>query len=166
MLANLLQSFAVMKLPADVAVEFAIVENNDALTLAQIIEDNLPGKVVHYELEPTLGISSLARSVPLRQFNNNTVLVREQRYFEHYSKKKVKESPRIDDRSEGSRAVILRLIQGCARKLLQPQQLLQEAKEFVIRGIQSADQDGDGLISLEELPKLLEMAQSERATEL
>ena len=63
MLGNLLQSFAVMNLPVGVAVEFAIVENNDALTLAQIIEDNLPGKVVHYELEPTLGISAARNHV-------------------------------------------------------------------------------------------------------
>jgi hypothetical protein len=63
MLGNLLQSFAVMKLPVDVAVEFAIVENNDALTLAQVIEDNLPGKVVHYELEPKLGISAARNHV-------------------------------------------------------------------------------------------------------
>jgi len=58
MLGSLLQSFAVMKLPVDVEVEFAIVENNDAFTLDQIIKDNLPGQVVHYELETTLGISS------------------------------------------------------------------------------------------------------------
>jgi glycosyltransferase involved in cell wall biosynthesis len=63
MLGNLLQSFSDMKLPFGVAVEFVIVENNDALTLAQIIEDNLPGQVVHYELEPILGISAARNHV-------------------------------------------------------------------------------------------------------
>ena len=63
MLGSLLQSFAVMKSPVDVEVEFAIVENNDALTLDQIIKDNLPGKVVYYELETTLGISAARNHV-------------------------------------------------------------------------------------------------------
>ena len=60
MLQVLLDSYAAMTVPADVRLQFVIIENNTVPTLFDIIarfQAEIPEHVVHYELEPRLGIA-------------------------------------------------------------------------------------------------------------
>jgi hypothetical protein len=60
MLQCLLRSYAAMRVPPGVHLHFLIVENNDRLTLADIVaafRETLPQWRVRYELEPRLGIA-------------------------------------------------------------------------------------------------------------